>query len=89
MPALDEWLASQFEPDRVEATIDVLTLAQEDPGAKRQTILQARQIICDCEAKTARYQAAIDAGADIQEISRWINATKAERLAAEAMPHYQ
>jgi hypothetical protein len=27
----------------------------------------------------------IDAGADIQEISRWINGTKAERLAAEAM----
>ncbi len=53
VPALDEWLASQFEPDRVEATIDVLTLAQEDPGAEQQTILQARQIICDCEAKTA------------------------------------
>jgi hypothetical protein len=32
----------------------------------------------------ARYQAAIDAGGDIQEISRWINNTKTERLAAEA-----
>ena len=32
----------------------------------------------------ARYQAVIDAGGDIQEISRWVNAAKAERLAAEA-----
>ncbi len=31
-----------------------------------------------------RYQAVIDAGDDIQEISRWINVAKAERLAAEA-----
>src|SRR5580692_10342404 len=33
----------------------------------------------------ARYQAAIDAGGDVQEIIRWINAAKAERLAAEGM----
>jgi len=33
----------------------------------------------------ARYQAAIDVGGDLQEIIRWINAAKAERLAAEAM----
>jgi site-specific DNA recombinase len=84
VPALDEWLASQFEPDRVEATIDVLTLAQEDLGAEQQTIVKARHIIHECQAKMARYQAAIDAGADVQEISRWINAAKAESLAAVA-----
>jgi hypothetical protein len=85
VPALDEWLASQFEPDRVDATIDILTAAQDDPAEKQHALVQARQILQECQAKMARYQAAIDAGADIQEVSRWINATKAERLAAEAM----
>src|ERR1051326_5734536 len=32
----------------------------------------------------ARYRAAIDAGGDIAEITGWINATKADRLQAEA-----
>jgi hypothetical protein len=58
VPALDHRLARQFELDRVEATIDVLTLAQEDPGADQHIIVRARQIIHECEAKMARYQAA-------------------------------
>jgi site-specific DNA recombinase len=33
----------------------------------------------------ARYRAAIDAGGDLQEITQWINAAKAERLQAEAV----
>ncbi|MGN6791982.1 MAG: hypothetical protein ACTHJW_06290 [Streptosporangiaceae bacterium] len=32
----------------------------------------------------SRYRAAIDAGGDIEEITRWINTAKAERLQAEA-----
>jgi site-specific DNA recombinase len=85
VPALDHWLASQFEPDRVEVTIDVLTAAQDDPAEEQHALVQARHIIVECEAKMGRYQVAIDAGGDIQEISRWINNTKTERLAAEAM----
>ena len=85
VPALDRWLASQFEPDRVEATIDILTAAQDDPAEEQHALIQARHVIGECEAKMARYQAAIDAGGDIHEISRWINKTKTERLAAEAM----
>jgi site-specific DNA recombinase len=85
VPALDQWLASQFEPDRVEGTIDVLTAAQDNPAEEQHALVQARHVIRECETKMARYQAAIDAGGDIQEVSRWINATKIERLAAEAM----
>src|SRR5277367_3425818 len=55
------------EPDRVEATIDVLALAREDPGADQHAAVQGRRIIRDCEAKMARWQAAIVADADIQE----------------------
>jgi site-specific DNA recombinase len=85
VPALDAWLASLFEPDRVEVTIDVLTAAQDDPAEEQHALVQARHIIRECDAKMGRYQVAIDAGGDIQEISRWINATKTERLAAEAV----
>jgi hypothetical protein len=79
------WLAGQFEPDRVEVTIYVLTAAQDAPAEEQHAVVQVQHIIRDCEAKMARCQAAIDVGGDIQEISRWINATKAERLAAEAI----
>ena len=85
MPALDHWLARQFAPDWIEATIDILAAAQDNPGTGQKLIVQARQIIRDCEAKMARYQAAIDAGADIQEVISWINTTKASRLQAESM----
>ena len=33
----------------------------------------------------ARYRAALDAGGDVEEITKWINAAKAERLQAEAI----
>ena len=69
MPAHDEWLASQFDPDWVEVTIDVLTAAQDYPAQEQQAVVQARHILRQCEAKMARYQAAIDVGADIQEIT--------------------
>jgi site-specific DNA recombinase len=45
----------------------------------------ARQAISESEAKMDRYRAAIDAGGDLQEITEWINAAKAERLQAEAI----
>lgn len=61
VPALDEWIAGQFDACRIDATIDALTGAQEDYGTEQQAILQARQTISDCKAKMERYQAAIDA----------------------------
>lgn len=36
-------------------------------------------MIADCDAKMARYRAAIDAGGDLEEITGWINEAKAER----------
>jgi hypothetical protein len=47
-------------------------------------ITEAHQAIRECEAKMARYRAALDAGGDVEEITSWINAAKAERLQAEA-----
>jgi site-specific DNA recombinase len=83
LPELDAWLAGQFAPDRIEEVIEEMTAAQDSAG-HQQIITEAHQAIQECETKMARYRAALDAGGDVQEITRWINATKAERLQAEA-----
>jgi site-specific DNA recombinase len=83
LPELDAWLAGQFAPDRIEEVIEEMTAAQDSPG-HQQMITEAHQAIRECETKMARYRAALDAGGDVQEITSWINAAKAERLQAEA-----
>ena len=39
----------------------------------------------DCDAKLARYRAALDAGADPAVVTGWISQVQAERTAAEAL----
>jgi site-specific DNA recombinase len=41
-------------------------------------------LIADCEVRLARYQAALDAGADPQAVAEWTRQVKAERAAALA-----
>ena len=41
-------------------------------------------VIADCDAKLARYQAALDAGADPQAVARWTRQVEADRAAALA-----
>jgi site-specific DNA recombinase len=84
LPALDTWLAREFAPHRLAQTITDLTAAQADTGGDQQTIANAHRSIRECDAKMARYQAAIDAGADITEVTQWINTTRADRIQSEA-----
>jgi site-specific DNA recombinase len=41
-------------------------------------------LIADCDARLARYQAALDAGADPQAVAEWTRQVKADRAAALA-----
>jgi hypothetical protein len=41
----------------------------------------AQAAIADCDARLARYQAALDAGADPQAVAEWTRQVKAERAA--------
>ena len=84
LPELDDWLAREFRPHRIEAAVQAMAEADRDPDAER-AVTMARQTIAGCDAKMARYRAAIDAGGDVQEITHWINSAKAERLQAEAV----
>jgi site-specific DNA recombinase len=85
VPELDAWLAREFEPHRLAETIDDLAAASADLTGHQQAIAEAQATIKECDAKMTRYQAAIDAGADITEVTKWINATKTDRLTAEAI----
>ncbi|KOV65929.1 hypothetical protein ADK64_13540, partial [Streptomyces sp. MMG1121] len=44
---------------------------------------QARQAIKDCERRLARYQAALDAGADPAIVTQWINDAQRDKEAAQ------
>ena len=56
-------------------------LAAPQPAAPAQDTQAA---IAGCDARLARYQAALDAGADPQTIAGWTRQVKAERAAALA-----
>lgn len=83
---LDEWIARAFAPDRLFATIEALTHASAaastaEPWTPEQA--QARQAIKECERRLARYQAALDAGADPAAVTQWINEAQRDKDAAQ------
>ncbi len=66
LPAIDTWLTVIFAPHRLTQTIAELEAAQAasatpEPAAPAQ---DTRAAIADCDARLARYQATLDAGAD-------------------------
>ncbi|WP_341849498.1 zinc ribbon domain-containing protein [Streptomyces yokosukanensis] len=84
--ALDQWIARAFTPDRLSVTIEALTHASAaastaEPQTPEQA--QARQAIKDCERRLARYQAALDAGADPAVVTQWINEAQRDKDAAQ------
>ena len=87
LPALDDWLATIFAPHRLDHTIRTLAEAQPDPAAQTQpqrAPSEAVAVIAECDARLARYQAALDAEADPAAVVSWTRAVQAERAAALA-----
>ncbi len=85
LPAIDGWLHIIFAPHRLERTIREMEAAQEPgmpvPGPPEADV---QAVIADCDARLARYQAALDAGADPQAVAKWTRQVEAERAAALA-----
>ena len=86
LPAIDRWLAVIFAPHRLTQTIREMQAAQAPPATPEPAApaQDTRAILADCDARLARYQAALDAGADPQTIAEWTRQVKAERAAALA-----
>ncbi|MFE3163889.1 hypothetical protein [Streptomyces sp. NPDC059224] len=84
--ALDQWIAQVFALDRLSGTIEALPHASAaastaEPHTPEQA--QARQAIKECERRLARYQAALDAGADPTVVTQWINEAQRDKDAAQ------
>ncbi|MGW0883982.1 zinc ribbon domain-containing protein [Streptomyces sp. NPDC002671] len=83
--ALDQWIARAFAPDRLTTTLEALTHANAAASTQETQTpeqAQARQTIKDCERRLARYQAALEAGADPAVVTQWINDAQKDKEAA-------
>jgi site-specific DNA recombinase len=78
-PAIDRWLAVIFAPHRLEQTIREMHESQDpSPGTAglAPPAEDTRALIAACDARLARYQAALDAGADPQAVAEWTRQSK-------------
>ncbi|MFI5755080.1 hypothetical protein [Streptomyces sp. NPDC051569] len=82
---LDSWLGRAFAPHRLEATLTAMAEAagsgQEDCGAEVERV---HQELRECDAKLARFRAALDAGGDPVAIAGWMNEITAQKVKAQA-----
>jgi site-specific DNA recombinase len=84
VPAIVSWLAAVFAPHRRDQTIREMEAAQPSPGSPGTPAPDTRAVIAGCDAKLARYQAALDGGADPQAVAMWTRQVEADRAAALA-----
>ncbi|MGW5479172.1 recombinase family protein [Streptomyces sp. NPDC004008] len=83
--ALDRWIAKAFAPDRLAATLTALAHASAAANAAETLTpeqAQARKTVKECERRLARYQAALEAGADPAVVTQWINEAPADKETA-------
>jgi len=81
-PHLDEWILRHFDPENVDATIAAMAAAQAPDDAAAARTEAARTRILDCDARLAKYRAALEGG-DSPTIAGWVREVEAERLAAQ------
>jgi len=84
LPAIDRWLLIIFAPHRLEQTIREMQAAQDPPPAVPPPGEDTEALIAGCDARLARYQAALDAGADPEAVAEWTRQVQAERAAVLA-----
>ena len=85
LPAIDRWLLAIFAPRRLEQTIREMQAAQDPgPAALTRPAQDTQALIVGCDTRLARYQAALDAGADPEAVAEWTRQVQAERAAVLA-----
>ncbi|MFE5120333.1 hypothetical protein [Streptomyces sp. NPDC056669] len=82
-PHQDPRIATAFAPGRLTATLRALQQAQETDAAPHAAAETARRTVADRERRITRYRAALDAGADLQLVTTWINQAQSEKTAAQ------
>jgi hypothetical protein len=85
LPAIDRWLLGIFAPHRLTQTIHQMQGAQDPgPAVLTPSSQDTDALIAGCDARLARYQAALDAGADPEAVAEWTRQVQAEREAVLA-----
>ncbi|MER6047752.1 hypothetical protein ABT168_09845 [Streptomyces sp. NPDC001793] len=79
LPELDKWIATAFAPGRLTATLHAMHQTQ---GSAAPTTA-ARRTIAECDRGITQDRAALDAGADPQLVTEWINQTQSENVVAQ------
>jgi site-specific DNA recombinase len=82
VPKLDEWIGTLFDPatSTPHARRSVAGGATE---AEHARIEVAQRKLADCDARLAKYRAALDAGADPAIITGWIAEIQGDRMRFE------
>jgi site-specific DNA recombinase len=84
VPRLDKWLASLFEPEHIERTLDTLVAAQRPASGEEVAVAAARREIAEADRKLARHRAALEAGADPAVVAGWIKDVQSAKAEAES-----
>ena len=84
VPALDEWIAAEFAPGKLEGILDALAGAQqEEQSSHTREIARLHESVAECDRKLAQHRAALEAGADAALVTGWMKETQAQRSAAK------
>ena len=80
---LDAWLLSVFDPKNLDTAVAALSAAQTPDDGTVARAETARRVVKDCDARLAKYQSALEAGADPAVVAGWIKEVEGDRLHAE------
>jgi site-specific DNA recombinase len=84
VPRIDEWLATLFDPENLEATCRELAMAGGVADADRARMEAAERKLSDCDQRMAKYRHLLDTdGADVVLVAGWMSEVQGERLKAE------
>jgi site-specific DNA recombinase len=83
VPRLDRWLATVFDDDVVERTLDQLDAAQQMTTGTDALIAAIRREIADADRKLGRHRAALEAGADPAVVAGRIQEVQSARFDAQ------
>lgn len=84
VPPLDDWIAAEFAPGKLEGTLDALAGAQQEQQTSHtREIARLHESIAECDRKLAQHRAALEAGADPELVTGWMKETQAQRSAAK------
>jgi len=80
---LDQWLATVFDPDHLDATAKLMAATDEPDPAATAHQAKLRKVIADSDRSVIQYRRLLEAGGDPLDVAGWLAEAKAKRAQAE------